>query len=117
MGGEASRRTLSEATAIYPDSETNVQNSLENTPKNFLGGKSHLCKEPQKTNVSFCPKSFTMAEDPKAIAVEQKTPPTPFNKDASEASLTSLGVGDAGAARAVLHQGVCSFCFVVRGVF
>ena len=61
-----------------------------------------------------------MAEDPKAIELlllNKKTPPTPFNKDASEASLTSLGVGDAGADGAVLHQGVCSFRFVVRGVF
>ena len=37
--------------------------------------KAICCKEPQKTNVSFCPKTFpnfTMAEDPKANALEEK---------------------------------------------
>jgi len=38
-------------------------------PKNLLEGESHLRKEPQTTNVTFCPKTFTMAEDPKANTV------------------------------------------------
>ena len=45
---------------------------LENTPENLLGGNSHLRKESQKTNVPFCPKSFTMAEGPKANTVREK---------------------------------------------
>ena len=53
------------------DSETNVQNSLGNTPKNLLGEESHLRKEPQKTNVSFCPKNFAMAEDPRANTLRE----------------------------------------------
>ena len=40
-------------------------------PKNLLGGQSHLLQKKQKTNVSFCHKTFTMAEDPKANSVQK----------------------------------------------
>ena len=37
--------------------------------RTFWEAKAICCKEPKKTNASFCPKTFTMAEDPKANAV------------------------------------------------
>jgi len=40
--------------------------------RTFGEGKAICCKEPKKTNVSFCPKIFTMAEDRKANVVEEK---------------------------------------------
>ncbi len=43
-----------------------------NPQKNLFGGESHLPQESQKTNVSVCPKTFSVAEDPKANAVGQK---------------------------------------------
>ena len=82
--------------------ETNVKNSCGNPPQNLFWSNSHLpqkppetlrqmyktvwgtlhrtfweanaicCKKPQKTNVSFCPKTFTMAEDPKGNTVREK---------------------------------------------
>ena len=81
--------------------ESNVENSWGNPPQNLFWSHSHLpqkqrdtlrqmyrtvwgtlqrtfweakaicCKEPQKTNVSFCPKTFAMAEDPKAKSVQK----------------------------------------------
>ena len=53
------------------DSEPNVQNSL-GLQKTFWEAKAICCKEPQKTTVSFCPKTFTMAEGPKANPVGEK---------------------------------------------
>ncbi len=52
------------------DSETHVQNSV-GLQRTFWEAKAICCKK-QKTNVSFCPKTFTMAEDPKAIAAAKK---------------------------------------------
>ena len=46
------------------DCEINVKNCLGNTPKNLLGGESHLLQSTQEGKLSFCPKTFTMAEDP-----------------------------------------------------
>ena len=56
------------------DCETNVKQLFWGPlRKNLLGGESHLLQRaPQKTNVSFCPKTFTMAEDPKANAAREK---------------------------------------------
>ena len=49
------------------------ENCLGSTLKNLLGGESHLSyEEPKKTNVSFCPKTFPTAEDPKVNAVGGK---------------------------------------------
>ena len=44
--------------------ETNVETSLGNPPKKLFRGTSP--KEPQQTNMSLCPKTFTMAEGQKA---------------------------------------------------
>ena len=54
-------RTSSEATAIYPrtagdSAETNVQDSLGNTPKSLLGGESHLRKKPRRHTCRFAPR-------------------------------------------------------------
>ena len=65
--------------------ETNaVKNSQLNPPepprsnelfgedsKDFFGRQKPFCKEPKKTKTPFCPKTFTMAEDPEASAVER----------------------------------------------
>ena len=39
--------------------------------RTFREAKAICCKEPQRTNVSFCPKTFTMAEDPKVNSVQK----------------------------------------------
>ena len=54
-------RTSSEATAIYPrtagdSAETNVQDSLGNTPKSLLGGESHWRKKPRTRTCRFAPR-------------------------------------------------------------
>ena len=38
-----------------------------------LGGSTQICpREPQRVRKQFCPETFTMAEDPKAIAVGER---------------------------------------------
>ena len=49
------------------DPKTNVQNELfgEHSKRTFLEAKAICCKKTNNTNVSFGPKTFSMAEDPK----------------------------------------------------
>ena len=74
-GGDHSWRNSSNSHLPTPksagDSETNVQNSL-GLQRTFWEAKAICCTKTQKTNVSFCPKTFTMAEDPKANTVWEK---------------------------------------------
>ena len=78
LAAETLQRTFDEATAIWEtnvengwgstepllkpqpftpktagDSETNVRNSFGNTPKNLLGGESHLRKNPERKRVTL----------------------------------------------------------------
>ena len=74
-GGDHSWRNSSNSHLPTPksagDSETNVQNSL-GLQRTFWEAKAICCTKTQKTNESFCPKTFTMAEDPKANTVWDK---------------------------------------------
>ena len=74
-GGDHSWRNSSNSHLPTPksagDSETNVQNSL-GLQRTFWEAKAICCTKTQKTNVSFCPQTFTMAENPKANTVWEK---------------------------------------------
>ena len=98
LAAETLQRTFDEATAIWEtnvengwgstepllkpqpftpktagDSETNVQNSFGNTPKNLLGGESHLRKKPRTQTCHFAPKPLLWLKTPKLLLLGKKT--------------------------------------------
>ena len=78
--------TCRDFTPLNGDWEKNVKNrGPVFSAQNLFGIDSHLpqkTKESQKTNVSFCLNTFTMAEDPKADVVGEK-PCSPATYEAS----------------------------------